>query len=147
MLRSDLGVYDKNNRLILTIETKNKLGTSRKWASEFKRNILHHGSYPLAPYFLMIFPDKLYLWKDPKPSTKPTSPDYEEDASKLFSPYFKKAGVSAEEIYGSTFEMIVASWLNDLILFPEKRKKLKWMEESKLAEALEGGSYKFEVTA
>jgi hypothetical protein len=31
-------------------------------AVQFRRNILAHGTFPSAPYFLMVFPDKFYLW-------------------------------------------------------------------------------------
>ncbi|MEQ9481150.1 hypothetical protein [Coleofasciculus sp. F4-SAH-05] len=36
--------------------------TSPDWAAQFRRNILAHGTFYKAPYFLMVFLDRFYLW-------------------------------------------------------------------------------------
>ena len=61
-MRVDLAVYDRFQRLILTVEAKKKSGVSEKWAAQTRRNLVVHGFYPLASYFLLATPEKFFLW-------------------------------------------------------------------------------------
>ena len=62
--RADLALYNRDGQLIAVVEVKNKLGTSAIWAAQLRRNILAHGGFQNAPYFLLMTPDRIYLWKD-----------------------------------------------------------------------------------
>jgi len=42
---ADLALYDRNGQLTAVAEVKNKLGTSREWATQLRRNILAHGRH------------------------------------------------------------------------------------------------------
>src|SRR6516164_7075471 len=61
--RWDLTAYNRDSQLVLVVEVKSKLDATPKWAAQLRRNILAHGTFPNAPYFLMVFPDRFYLWK------------------------------------------------------------------------------------
>jgi hypothetical protein len=52
----DLAIYNRDGQLALVAEVKSKLNASAEWAAQFRRNILAHGTFPKAPYFLMAFP-------------------------------------------------------------------------------------------
>ena len=71
-------------------------------------------------------------------------PSYEFDAIPFLQPYYEGAQLSPGSISGQGFELIVASWLNELIWsgvsanVPEAQRKL--LENSGLLKALEGGS-------
>jgi hypothetical protein len=57
----DLSVDNRDGQLALVVEVKRKTNASPEWAAKLRRNILAHGTFPKAPYFLMVFPDKFYL--------------------------------------------------------------------------------------
>lgn len=107
--RWDLAVYNSNNQLVLVAEIKSKLNASPEWAARLLRNILAHGTFPKAPYFLVAFPDWFYLWTDADTRLDQNEPTYTIDARPILQPYFEQAGVSAEQISSQSLELIVAS--------------------------------------
>jgi hypothetical protein len=120
-LGHDLVVYDRNQRLIAVVEVKNKKNTSPHWAAQLRRNMLAHGRDPVpSEYFFLATPDRVYLWK----GEDLVQPPHEIDARSLFAPYFQRAGVSPEGPSPQAFELVVASWLGDLLRFEEPREGL-----------------------
>lgn len=138
----DLASYDRANQLVLVVEVKSQLNTSPEWAARLRRNILAHSTFPNAPYFLMVFPDRFYLWKDTDLTDEPIAPTYVTDAGPVFQPYFAQSGIAAHQISGSSFELIVASWLNTIIhMTPDQLDApQQWLIESGLYSAVFGGS-------
>lgn len=147
--RWDLAAYDRNNQLILVVEVKSKLNASPAWAARLRRNILAHGTFPNAPYFLMVFPDQFYLWRNSASNQEPIEPTYVVDARPILHPYFERAGIRADLISGQSLELIVASWLNELIhkASDELDASQQWLVESGLHAAVLGGSLNLEVLA
>jgi hypothetical protein len=147
--RWDLAGYDKGNNLILVVEAKTKLGASPDWAAQLRRNIFAHGVYPNAPYFLMAFPDKFYLWVNTQDTRSIEQPTYEIDARPLLQPYFDEVGISPDQITGSSFELILAAWLNKIIQLNDHPENIstteQWLLDSGLYHALTGGSLDYEV--
>ncbi len=145
----DLAVDNRSGQRMLIVEVKTKLNTSSKWAARFRHNILAHGTFPKAPYFLMVFPDRFYLWTGADDQPAQSEPDYSIDARPILQPYFQKAGVSETKISGDSFELIVASWLARIIYASEPIEDTdtsqQWLIESGLYNAIIGG--KFEHTA
>ncbi|MUG94395.1 hypothetical protein F7734_19255 [Scytonema sp. UIC 10036] len=145
----DLSVDDRNGQRTLVVEVKKKRNASPEWAARLRHNILAHGTFPKAPYFLMAFPDRLYLWTDANGSTEESTPDYVIDARPIFQPYFEQAGVSEDKISAQSFELIVASWLLRIIHAEEPLEDMdasqQWLIESGLYDAITGGN--FENTA
>lgn len=145
----DLSVDDRSGQRMLVVEVKTKRNASPEWAARLRRNILAHGTFPKAPYFLMVFPDHFYLWTGADDQLKQSEPDYSIDARPILQPYFEQAGVSEDKISGESFELIVASWLGRIIHASEPLEDTdtsqQWLIESGLYDAITGG--KFEHTA
>ena len=139
----DFSVHDHHGQLVLAVEVKGTLNTSPEWAAKLRRNIFAHGTFPEAPFFLMVFPDKLYLWTNTPIQKDPVLPNYIIDASPIFQPYFDQAGIASMHISGQNLELIVSSWLGEII-YGESATTImdesqQWLINSGLCEALHGG--------
>ncbi len=149
--RWDLVVDDRNGQLALVVEVKRKTNVSPEWAARLRRNILAHGTFPKAPYFLMVFPDKFYLWTDAEAHLDQSEPNYTIDARPILQPYFERAGVTVDQISGQSLELIVASWLGEIIhsgkLLEDVDADHDWLVDSGLCAALAGGRLKHEAAA
>jgi hypothetical protein len=138
----DLSVHDQNDQLILVVEVKAILNTSPEWAAKLRRNIFAHGTFPEAPFFLIVCPDKLYLWTNALIQKDQVLPNYVIDASQIFQPYFDRVEVTPTNI-GQNLELIVSSWLGEII-YGENAVTImdesqRWLIDSGLYEALHGG--------
>jgi hypothetical protein len=149
--RPDFVLFDRHDHLAAIVEVKAKRGTSSRWAAEFRRNLLAHEAFRQAPFFLLITPDKVYLWKEtPKAAgaeSSPIPPDYELDAKPIFGRYLKSAGLKPEDISSNAFELIVMSWLGDLILQLPDATQQPEIEDSGLLQAAKDGRITFPAAA
>lgn len=147
----DLSVTNRNGQLALAVEVKHKTGVSPEWAARLRCNILAHGTFPKAPYFLMVFLDKFYLWTDTAADLEQSTPTYTIDAHAILQPYFERAGVRAEQISGQSLELIVATWLTEIMhseKLPETLDAYRhWLIDSGLYSALAGGKFEHEAAA
>lgn len=146
----DLLVEDRNGQLALAVEVKSKTNISPQWAARLRSNILAHGTFPEAPYFLMVFPDKFYLWTDAQANRERSEPTYTIDASPILQPYFERAGVRGEQISSQSLELIIASWLAEIIhseKCPENVEMRHWLIDSGLYAAIAGGKFEQEAAA
>ena len=147
----DLAVYNSDNQLVLVVEIKSRLNASPEWAARLLRNILAHGTFPKAPYFLMAFPDRFYLWTEADARLDQSEPTYTIDARPILQPYFEQAGVTAEQISGQSLELIVASWLGKIIYSEKSHEEIdksqQWLVESGLYAAVAGGSFNQKAVA
>ena len=150
MIKVDLAVYNQNRELVLTVEVKTIRNVSEEWASQLRRNILAHGSYPHSRYFLIATPDKFFLWKEQGHNLQAIRPDYVADASTELEPFFKEFGVDLDHISGFIFEQIVARWLKN-VMYPFYRNSddpiPRWIVESDLEKAVLQGDFQFEMAA
>jgi hypothetical protein len=141
---ADLLAYGPEGQIALIVEVKSRTETSRAWATQMRRNMLAHGIIPDSQFLLLALPDRLYLWKNAGNEPELVEPSYEIDATPIFKPYYEKARLSPATISNQSFELIVASWLNELIQsgisaeLPEEQKKL--LQDSGLFEALKHGN-------
>lgn len=148
---ADLVAYNPDGQITLIVEVKSRTDTSRSWATHMRRNMLAHGVIPNSQFLLLALPDRLYLWKDADNTPELVEPTYEIDAKPFFQRYYERANIPTEHLNGQSFELIVTSWLNELIQsgipasVPEAQRKL--LEDSGLLEALKGGSVAFQVPA
>ncbi|MGZ8216018.1 hypothetical protein [Methylomagnum sp.] len=145
----DIEVYGRDQQLVLVGEVKSKIGVSPQWAAQFRRNILAHGVYPNAPYLLMAFPDRFYLWKNAGLNPGEIEPTHSIDARPILEPYFKRAGILGNRISGQSFELIIASWLSEIIhaSLGSLDSSQQWLIESGLYDAVAGGSLDHGVPA
>jgi hypothetical protein len=93
----DLSVDNRTVQLALVVEVKQKTGASPQWAARLRRNMLAHGIFPKAPYFLMVSPDQFYLWTDSDAQLDKSEPTYTIDVHPILQPYLKRVGVTAEK--------------------------------------------------
>lgn len=142
-MRADLVAYDKDGQLAVVVEVKNKAGTTKEWAAKMRRNIYAHGFWPKARYFLLALPDRFYLWKNAGNAPEIKEPDYEIDAKQVLQPYYERTGFSMENLSGASFELLIASWLNEIMqgdVAPHiVQQNKEWLVDSGLLEALEQG--------
>jgi hypothetical protein len=147
----DLSVDDRNGQLALVVEIKRKTNVSPEWAAQLRRNILAHGTFPKAPYFLMVFPDKFYLWSNAEAAQDQSEPTYTIDASPILQPYFDRAGVTPDQISGGSLELIITSWLGEIIYSEQLPGQIdasqQWLIESGLYAALVGGKFEHGLAA
>jgi len=150
MLKVDLAVYDRRQNLVLTVETKKILGVSDDWATQLRRNILTHGVYPRARYFLLATPDKFFLWVGKIKRSSTLGPDYSVDVESILAPFFKEFGTDAASVSEFIFDQIVGKWLRS-IMYPNlngtKHQLPDWVEHSGLGEAIHQGDFFFEMAA
>ena len=140
---ADLVLYDHLGRLIAVAEIKNKRGTSGDWAAKLRRNILAHGGFPHVDFYLIITPDRLYLWKGAGEQPDLIQPTYEIDAQPIFKAYLERAGVAPGDVSGGAFELLVESWLSDLMSSEKPVDQFangeKWLVESSFLGAVKDG--------
>jgi hypothetical protein len=75
--RADLAVLNRVGGLILLVEIKNRLGTTKAWATAYRRNLIGDGFLPNVPFFLIATPDHFYVWKDAPLTAELREPDYD----------------------------------------------------------------------
>jgi hypothetical protein len=148
---ADLVAYSPDGEIALIAEVKSRTDTSRSWATRMRRNMLAHDVVPNSRFLLLALPDRLYLWKDISNTPELIEPTYELDATPFFQPYYERANISPDHLSGQSFELIVTSWLNELIQsgvpanVPEQQRRL--FQESGLLDALKGAIVAVEVPA
>ncbi|MBD2095450.1 hypothetical protein H6F90_09795 [Trichocoleus sp. FACHB-591] len=147
----DLSVANRNGQLALVVEVKRKINASAEWAAKLRRNILAHGTFPKAPYVLMVFPDRFYLWADTEGYLDQSEPTYTIDAHPILQPYFEQAGVTADQISGQSLELIVAAWLGEIMHSEKPYENMdqsqRWLVDSGLYAVLAGGKFEHEMAA
>ena len=146
----DFLIKSNQDQPILGVEVKTKINTSSDWAVKFRHNILMDSLVQRIPFFLMAFPDRFYLWTEPEVYSIQSEPTYIIDALPVLKPYFERAGIIPEKVRGDSFELLVASWLSDLInsekLPEEFDESQRWLIDSELYMAISGGNLKYGAT-
>jgi hypothetical protein len=143
--RWDVAVYDRDDQLVLVVEAKTKRGAGKDWAANLRRNILAHGVYPNAPFFLIAFPDRFYLWTQSNTKLGYSLPDYTIDAEPLLKRYFTQSGIDPQKVSGRSFELIVSSWISEIVN-SDRLPTEKWLIDSGLYATIAGGRLEHEVT-
>jgi hypothetical protein len=147
----DFTLYDRYGRLAAVFEIRAKRGTTSEWAAELHQNLLSYEAFRYAPFFLLVTPDRVYLWKESPRAvgmeSSPIPPDYEIDAKPLFQPYLKGTRQNLVEISRPAFELIVMSWLRDLILQLPETFLLEPLEDTGLTELARDGRITYPAAA
>ena len=141
----DLIIRDKSDNIALMVEVKCKLGVTTKWATEWFEyfSVIRSKS----EFFLMVFPDQIFLWKTEGTRNDSSEPDYSVDAEKIFESYFHRIGSSPERISGHGFELMVASWLIQVMYsdVEDLSKEESWLVKSGLFDAICDGKLEHDV--
>ena len=127
--------------MILLAEAKSRVGTSAEWATQFRRNILAHGTLPNAQFFLIATPERMYFWKQDRPGVLDAPPEFTIDAATEFKPYFDKLGKTSQGVSGQALELLVLSWLTEIARTGDARSKKdpsrRWLADSGHFDSLE----------
>ncbi|MBD2081427.1 hypothetical protein [Leptolyngbya sp. FACHB-17] len=146
----DIEVRNRSGQLVVAVEVKTKLNAAPDWAAKFRSNLLAHEEAPKAPYFLMAFPDRLFLWVE-SDGQFDREPDYIIDAVPIFQPYFERTGIQPEQIYSDSFTLMVGAWLSELTLSKNlaetSYQSQSWLIDSGLYSAISGGQLQYEELA
>lgn len=108
--------------------------------------MLAHGRSYSADFFLLVTPDRLYVWKDVGIEPVQTPPTYEADTLSGFGPYLESSGLDARHLSNGAFELLVSAWLGDVIRPEEtagEHRDHDWLVKSGFRRALEGGRIEF----
>lgn len=112
MERPDIAVRSPDHRLQLVAEVKHGEEASPKWAAQLRRNLLSYGAVPNAPYFLVVVPRHLFLWRNAPPGEIP--PDFTASTSDLFRYYLRRNAATPERLGKEGLQLLVTAWLGDL---------------------------------
>jgi hypothetical protein len=97
----------------------------------------------------MVFPDRFYLWTDADAQSEQSEPTYTIDARPILQSYFEGAGVTAEQISDQSLELIIESWLWQIIHSEKSPEDIdesqQWLVNSGLYNAVVGGKFKYEA--
>ncbi len=147
----DLAMFSSDGRLTAVAEVKNRWGTSGAWAAQLRRNILAHGGFPATDFFLMVTPDRLYLWERSGTQPDVVEPAHEIDARPIFAPYFERSGVDPRRVSGSAFELVVDAWLADLMRYDSPHAneiaERNGLSDSGFPAAIRDGRIEYEAAA
>jgi hypothetical protein len=109
-----------------------------------------HGLLPSAPYFLLALPDAFYLWENSSRGSE-VEPSQKVDPHTFLEPYYESTGVSPTNLTERSFELIVTSWLNQVLQAnnPQEffRDNQDWLVKSGLFDRLAGGHLELEAAA
>jgi hypothetical protein len=114
MTLEDLILYHPNGWPIAAVDIRAKLGTTPEWATKLRRNLLAHGGAVPARYFLVITPDRVYLWEGGGTEPAELPPTHVVDAGPIFRRYFAAANLDPDAVRGTAFELVVDTWLAEL---------------------------------
>lgn len=142
-IRPDLMVYSRNNEPSVVVEIKNKKGASSEWARHFRRNLLLHGGFPQAPYFLLVTPDQLYLWKDA--ISNPDAPPTEASSTRETLQFFLDA-LPSDHVDELSLELVTQAWLSSLTELQDLPSE-RWVIDSGLYDSIRGGHVTLEPAA
>jgi len=115
---ADIVVYSPDDQIQLVVEVKSEKGATDIWAAEMRRNLITHAAVPRSKFFLLALPDHFYLRRD-SVSTDVVPADYKVWAREALRLYLEN--MTPKEVSGESFELLVRSWLSDLINSDDQR--------------------------
>ncbi len=149
MFQFDYALYDRLGQLVALAEVKSVYGESAIWASQLRRNLLTRG-VPEVPFFLILTPDRVFVWKRDGGRGASVEPNCEFDATALFGRYLPRTRPSATRrlIHGQAFELVVFAWLSDLMRNPDDPElNPAALAEIGFAEAVRQGRIEYQQAA
>lgn len=145
--RADILVFSPRHELQAVVEVKAKRGAGAEWAASLRENLLRHGLVPVAKYFLMVFPDVVYLWRDGE--AEGGAPSLVVPTEEALGPFFRIVGERSIDKQG--LELVVASWLDTLTDPDRTREQVeasdRWLVESGLYDSIRGGRVEHQAAA
>lgn len=109
----DIVAYSADGRLQMVGEVKSRQHGSSAAAVKVRRNLLAHGAFPRAPYFVVFFPERLYLWKDGTGTTE-SLPDYTAPTADILGEYLGTWSNKPEQLAEESLVIALIAWFRDL---------------------------------
>lgn len=146
--KPDIAVYSADHKLLMVVEIKGTPKSDESWAAKLRRNLVVHGAVPVAPYFLLVVPDHLYLWEN-EDSSEAVPPSYSADTRTVLQKYLPKwKSVKREPVSERGLELAVQSWLSELTAAdcnaPVNEAANAWLQGSGLTERIRTGEVRAE---
>jgi hypothetical protein len=82
-------------------------------ASGIRRALIMRSPLPRTAFFLLASPERFYLWRRNAPEE--SAPDAEIVATDELASYARRLGRPIRELGGQSFELLILSWLYDLV--------------------------------
>ena len=113
--RPDFAACLPDRQLPRVVEVKGAPISNEPGAVKLRRSLLVQGTVPTSPYFLLVFPDGLYLRTHPEQNTDGL-PDFSVTTATVLNRYLT---TRTQKPYKATLserglELIFGSWLSDL---------------------------------
>lgn len=144
-VQTDIAVYAANGKLQVAVEVKNRRGADADWVIALRRNLYFHGFLFDVPFFLLVLPDKTFLWTPNAGRDMSAPPDYEVATDDLLSlsPQAKATGFVSKE----SLLLLVASWLMKLARtdLESDAASADWFIKSGFYEAIKNGTVRVEA--
>jgi hypothetical protein len=145
--KADVIVYAPHDGRILTVECKGGKGASKRDAARYRRNLLTHQLAAEDSFFLLVFPNALYLWSQDSPIDG--EPEFQADMKSALGPYLGRLADQPGGPREESLELAVSSWLNDLasgLRKPDPQAESgKMLLNSGLYDRLKGGIVETDV--
>ena len=109
VIRPDITVY-KDHEPQLLLEVKARKSGSADWAAKYRRNLLTHFYDSKALYFMLVLPEKTFLWSQNVGASEERLPDYTFSTTKLFSRYLNAN--EQPHLHESSLELMAKHWLD-----------------------------------
>lgn len=109
---SDLVVLSSDRQPVLMVECKSYIDASPQSAAQFRRNLLAHDMLPPVPFYLLVYPRILYMWKGGAEADRP--PDFSASTDSLLRRYTFSQLNQADTPRRESLDLVVHSWLGDL---------------------------------
>jgi len=132
----DILIFSPDRQLEAVVEVKNRRNAGEEWAIQFRRNLLAHGLIPAVEYFLLVFPDTVYLWRGKEAERPAASIPTPEALGRFFDV------LPTDSSSESSLELVVSSWLQTLtasMTEEEIAEVAKWLVDAGLYERIRGG--------
>ena len=145
----DAAVFSPDGSLQAIVEIRNIVGAGAEWAAQTRRNLIRDELLPVSPFFLMVLPDRFYLWRDAASSLEAVPAEFEADGTALLFPYIGDRTTRPYPLSNEGLDLAVTFWLWDLV---GRRlegllagSEYRWLLESRLYTAIKDGTVEVET--
>jgi hypothetical protein len=139
----DFMFYTPDNKLLLAAEVKASRDEDVASATRLRRNLIVHGIVPDSPYFLLVYPEHFYLWRN-SPAMLEAPPDFIGSTTQALQPYLGRFSQQTSRLSESSLELAVKAWLYDVASRPQREEVVSdaadVLEISGLADQLRHGA-------
>ncbi len=111
-IKADVIVYSPQRCRVLMVECRGGKKASSQDAARYRRNLLAHHLTSRDSYYLLVFPNALYLW--PQGSPPDIEPEFHADMKSALAPYLGRLVDQPGGPRKDSLKLAVFSWLNDL---------------------------------